>query len=235
MEYIADRKLTDVENVRQMNISGWQNLSDDEKAQWYTDSKGAINHSDLNRIVANLTQIHSEIEELSGNVIPTTSAKGNWVGNEIPKKAELQAITNYYNELSIWTPFEEVDIDLFRFCTVGKLNNFESLIYKTHKMYEEIKTNGKYKHNLEWEFVSGAFYRTDKVKVGLLDMQALIPKNSTLTINKYTYDGQLIGALSQNATEEEVYYNFEGSNTYLYEFICSNKGAEIYTLGKVGS
>lgn len=237
MEYISDRKISDVEELRYLNESGWRNLTDEEKSKWFLASKGAINFADLNRIVSNLIEITIGIENFALTQIDGTETnptpKQNWAMKDIPTKEQLRRITGYYNTVTAYTPFDYVDVDLFRFCTVDKLNNFENLIYETHLMIEEINTNGKYKHNLEW-VKDDIVYRTEKKKMGLLTIQAKLPIGSKLTINKYYPSGTLYETITFETPSQTKTFDFEGSGYLYYEFINSRPGAEIYTLGKVG-
>ena len=50
LELITDRTAQDVARLQTLNAKGWDNMSDAEKAEWRTASKGAYNYSDLNRV-----------------------------------------------------------------------------------------------------------------------------------------------------------------------------------------
>ena len=50
-ELIFDRTIADVNRVLQLIRKGYANMSDDEKTLWNSDLKGALNASDLNRVM----------------------------------------------------------------------------------------------------------------------------------------------------------------------------------------
>lgn len=73
---ITDRSQSDVERVLELLEKGWQNFSDDEKAEWNKDMKGALNMSDLLRIQNNVSllkdvlELDMEVFMLGKNMIP---------------------------------------------------------------------------------------------------------------------------------------------------------------------
>ena len=60
---IVDRDISDVERVKELLNKGWRNFSDEEKAEWSGEMKGALNTSDLERIQNNI-QLLSDVLEL---------------------------------------------------------------------------------------------------------------------------------------------------------------------------
>lgn len=51
---VADRTDEDVELVKEYDLIGYQNLTDEQKQEWDNGMKGALNYSDLNRIENNI-------------------------------------------------------------------------------------------------------------------------------------------------------------------------------------
>lgn len=66
MEIITDRTYEDVQRVIEFEKRGWANLSDEEKAEWLAGMKGALNHTDLNRMIDNSLDIYAKYLEVSG-------------------------------------------------------------------------------------------------------------------------------------------------------------------------
>lgn len=51
---VADRTDEDVELVKEYDLIGYQNLTEEQKQEWDNGMKGALNYSDLNRIENNI-------------------------------------------------------------------------------------------------------------------------------------------------------------------------------------
>lgn len=64
---VTDRKQSDVERVKELLEKGWQNFTDEEKEEWSSSMKGALNTSDLERIQNNV-QLLSDVLELDLSV-----------------------------------------------------------------------------------------------------------------------------------------------------------------------
>jgi len=50
IEPIFDRTQADAKRLIELNVKGWHNMTADEKAEWLTISKGALNTSDFQRV-----------------------------------------------------------------------------------------------------------------------------------------------------------------------------------------
>lgn len=73
---ITDRTDEDVELVKEYDLIGFTNLTEQQKSQWINGMIGALNTSDLNRIENNIAY-------LAGFAKITTNNKTNWAMNEI--------------------------------------------------------------------------------------------------------------------------------------------------------
>lgn len=51
---VANRTDEDVERVKEYDLIGYQNLTEEQKQEWNSGMKGALNYSDLNRIENNI-------------------------------------------------------------------------------------------------------------------------------------------------------------------------------------
>lgn len=227
MEYINDRTITNVEELRRTNATGWDNLTEEEKTKWFTDSKGAINAGDLNRIVNNLIETKQLIEQTINQTVSAVAPKNDWTMQDIPTREELQKIANYYNIIYNYCLIEYFGVDVFRFCTVDKLNSFETEIFNAYKFVETLKKNGMYEIELEWQKNDDNFVST-KQRLGLFDMMAIIPPGSTLTVNKYIPNGDINETDTYSSNDGYVTIEFKGSSYLEYEFICDMGRPTVY-------
>lgn len=53
-EFVYDRKQADVDRVKELRNIGWQNMTDEQRAEWLGGLKGCLNTSDLKRIENNI-------------------------------------------------------------------------------------------------------------------------------------------------------------------------------------
>ncbi|MFQ9515343.1 MAG: hypothetical protein ACLRZ9_05905 [Eubacterium sp.] len=60
MEFVTDRTYSDAEKVSEFEKRGWQNLEEEERKEWISGMKGALNYTDLNRIQENTLEIYIE-------------------------------------------------------------------------------------------------------------------------------------------------------------------------------
>ena len=63
-EAVTDRTQTDVDKAVLYNQTGWNSLTDEQKAEWLAGMKGSLNESDLLRIENNI-KLLSDVLELS--------------------------------------------------------------------------------------------------------------------------------------------------------------------------
>ena len=63
MQTVTDRSQSDVDRMLELLQKGWDNFNMDEKTEWLSGMKGALNLSDMQRIQNN-TQLLSDVLEL---------------------------------------------------------------------------------------------------------------------------------------------------------------------------
>lgn len=64
MQIVTDRSQSDVDRVLELLQKGWDNFNVDEKTEWISGMKGALNRSDMQRIQNN-TKLLSDVLELN--------------------------------------------------------------------------------------------------------------------------------------------------------------------------
>ena len=86
LHLITDRTDVDVTRWQQLKRKGYGKMTDAEKAEWAV-SKGAYNHTDLNRVEAAVLMVASKLRELGIAVLPET--KSDWTQADVPTKADM--------------------------------------------------------------------------------------------------------------------------------------------------
>ena len=108
MEFITDRNYADVERVEEFKKRGWKNLDDEEKQEWLSEMKGALNYKDLNRIQDNALEIYSEYLRQNYTKIELTET------SFIPQEMHIVAILSNGNKgymYSVLSPSEHIQLE----------------------------------------------------------------------------------------------------------------------------
>lgn len=138
MEWIYDRTQEDVDRAIYLNqkyISG--TITDEEKAEWQSDLKGALNASDLNRIEGNIAELANAIakEVLSFKVESIVTKQ--WSGAGLPRVSDFLRIrTNVQALRDAWyttgTTPDTPDPPLNYF---EKINDIERILHDLYTTY----------------------------------------------------------------------------------------------------
>lgn len=138
MEFVFDRTQADVDRAKELNnkyIAGV--ITEEEKSEWDSGVKGALNVSDLNRIEAN-------IHTLSGHFACPVITR-QWNSAEIPRSSDylrirdnIQSIKSAWFGLSQTPEVPEQPLNSFE-----KWNDIERILHDLNYTYERY-VNGFY-------------------------------------------------------------------------------------------
>ena len=90
---IFDRTSEDVLKVQTYDTIGFKYLYENQKREWMSRLKGALNYFDLNRIEGN-TEFLANLYEITGLTFKT-----NWQMTDIPERSDFQRIIDNINTL----------------------------------------------------------------------------------------------------------------------------------------
>lgn len=133
---ITDRSILDIQKLQEYDEIGYKNLTTEQKNEWLSGMKGALNSSDLNRIESNQQYI---LNLLSNQYILTF--KTNWLMTDFVEDSDENRIL--MNLKTLMQPFDFNDqtvipdkpLDYFE-----KINQIESIILQIYnKYYSKIK------------------------------------------------------------------------------------------------
>lgn len=138
MEWIFDRTQEDVDRAIYLNqkyMSG--TITDEEKAEWQSDSKGTLNASDLNRIEGNIAELANDIaKEVLSFDLKSIVAK-QWSGTDLPRVSDFLRIRNNVQAIrDAWyttgsTPdTPEPPLNYFE-----KINDIERILHDLYETY----------------------------------------------------------------------------------------------------
>lgn len=130
MEFIYDRTQADVERIKELNKKYIDNtITDEERQEWFEDSKGVLNVSDLNRIESNMETL-SDILEIS---IETK----NWIIGDIPRVSDYKRILDNLQAIrEAWYTFPPTpDNPLQPLNTYKKWNDIEKILHDIDYTY----------------------------------------------------------------------------------------------------
>ena len=126
---ITDRTQEDVNRVDELVAKGYQSFTDEEKTEWATDMKGALNASDINRVIQATNYLAEHIKQYN-YYARLQDIKQTWVVNDMPLKSELD--TYVYNARQVLAYGNLLDIpqNSSRLDYIGQ-NNIEKFMQRT--------------------------------------------------------------------------------------------------------
>lgn len=95
LNLITDRTLGDVDRTVYLKAKRWQDMTAEERAEWASDSKGAYNASDLNRVEAAVRYVADQMIELGYPI--SLSTVTSWSRTSKPNTNDLQ---RYFNNVA---------------------------------------------------------------------------------------------------------------------------------------
>lgn len=76
LHLITDRTAADVARVRTLAAKGWDNLSEDERAEWLAGLKGAYSAVDLNRVGSAMNELAAALVQLPETAMTYLASRG---------------------------------------------------------------------------------------------------------------------------------------------------------------
>lgn len=133
---ITDRSTLDIQKLQEYDEIGYKNLTTEQKNEWLSGMKGALNSSDLNRIESNQQYIFTL---LSNQYILTF--KTNWLMTDFVEDSDENRIL--MNLKTLMQPFnfeEEPQVPKKPLNYFEKINQIENIILQMYdKYYSKIK------------------------------------------------------------------------------------------------
>lgn len=133
---ITDRTILDIDKLQEYDEIGYKNLTTEQKNEWLSGMKGALNSSDLNRIESNQQFI---LTLLSNQYILTF--KTNWLMTNFVEDSDENRIL--MNLKTLMQPFnfeEEPQVPEKPLNYFEKINQIENIILQIYnKYYSKIK------------------------------------------------------------------------------------------------
>lgn len=130
---ITDRSILDIQKLQEYDEIGYKNLTTEQKNEWLSGMKGALNSSDLNRIESNQQYI---LNLLSNQYILTF--KTNWLMTDFVEDSDENRIL--MNLKTLMQPFnfeEEPQVPEKPLNYFEKINQIESIILQMYDKYNE--------------------------------------------------------------------------------------------------
>ena len=129
---IFNRTEQDVLKVVTYDNIGYKYLTDEQKAEWDSGLKGALNYTDINRIEGNIAYLF----DIFG--ISDITVKTDWVHTDIVTLSDFQRILNNIDRLrSLFKVFETTpEIPSAPINTYQKVNDIEKILYDMYYIYE---------------------------------------------------------------------------------------------------
>ena len=130
---VTDRTQSDVKRVVELMEKQWQDFSDDEKAEWNSGMKGALNTSDLERIRSN-TQLISDVLDIGLDVPDVPELRNESYFAKVLENIEIIRSTYMVHSTTPATPEAPLN-------TYEKWNDIEKIL---EDVYEILLNNFHY-------------------------------------------------------------------------------------------
>ena len=130
---ITDRSILDIQKLQEYDEIGYKNLTTEQKNEWLSGMKGALNSSDLNRIESNQQFI---LNILSNQYILTF--KTNWLMTDFVEDSDENRIL--MNLKTLMQPFnfeEEPQVPEKPLNYFEKINQIENIILQMYELYSK--------------------------------------------------------------------------------------------------
>lgn len=139
MDFVFDRTQTDVDRIRELTgkyLAG--TITDEEKLEWASGGKGALNVEDLNRIESNTA-------EIAGQLAVVVQTK-TWAYNDIPRASDYLRIRNNVQAIrDAWAALSGTpETPVQPLTTYQKWNDIERILHDVNYVYERTKASYYY-------------------------------------------------------------------------------------------
>lgn len=130
---ITDRTDEDVEKVKEYDLIGYKNLTNEQRAEWTSELKGALNRSDLNRIENN-------IGYLAEQTLISLPIMSRWAYEDIFDLSNANRIlTNIQKLVSRFSFRVQPQIPGAPLNSYQKINQIESLLLRMYEALSRIQ------------------------------------------------------------------------------------------------
>lgn len=114
---ITDRTEQDVDRVNVLAAKAWQDMTEEERAEWLSPMKGAYNYTDLNRVEEAVAYVAGRLDEFG--YLPYRPVTRNWYAEDVPTEGNLARyfsnVAMLRQAVAVWatTPVAPGSIDGF--------------------------------------------------------------------------------------------------------------------------
>lgn len=130
LHLVRDRTQADIDRYLYLNELGFDNMTDEEKAEWLSDLKGAYNYTDLNRVESAVQYIHDRFLEYGYHTDVDTF--NMWDISMYPTETEcmryLQNVRNLRGIVGVYESTPDTPLDMEGF-TYQEANAIEQILY----------------------------------------------------------------------------------------------------------
>lgn len=130
---ITDRSILDIQKLQEYDEIGYKNLTTEQKNEWLSGMKGALNSSDLNRIESNQQFILALLSDQY-----SLTFKTNWLMTDFVEDSDENRIL--MNLKTLMQPFnfeEEPQVPEKPLNYFEKINQIENIILQMYNKYNE--------------------------------------------------------------------------------------------------
>lgn len=149
LDLITDRTQRDVDRVEELAEKGWAAMTEQERAEWLGEMKGAYNASDMNRVGDAIAYVAGRFNGFGYNIL--VSPKTDWTAEDIPTASQMADYLSYVKALrnavpvSDDTPAAPADMDGL---TYQEANDIEQILLDVDALISNIAAAWYYSGDL---------------------------------------------------------------------------------------
>lgn len=129
IELVTDRNEADLARLKELAAKGLPGMTAEELTEWFEDSKGAYNHTDLNRVEAAVEYVRRRFADTG--IVLETPVKKDWTSDMYPTRGEMDRYLDNVRKLrnAVAVPETVADVPAsMDFLTIGEANDIERIL-----------------------------------------------------------------------------------------------------------
>lgn len=144
---ITDRTAADFQRWEELRDKGFQNMTEEERAEWQTDLKGAYNASDLNRVGIAMNYLRDRLTEAGYLKGTEFNLRIDWPYFEIPTHNEFKnyilAVGTIRNALAIYRTTPPAPTK-YNSLNIEEANNIEKILIDVDELITKMQAQKYY-------------------------------------------------------------------------------------------
>jgi hypothetical protein len=146
---ITDRTSQDVDRVKILAEKAWQDMTEEERAEWLTPMRGSYNYTDLNRVEEAVLYVAERLKEYG--YLPVVPFTRSWSVSDKPNRSDFvryfSNVDALRNAIAVWGNTPEVPNSAEGF-DVNRANALEKILVDVDRIVNNMANSWFYSGDL---------------------------------------------------------------------------------------